>query len=141
MKKFYAAIIILFCEYTITRAQIPAYVPTNGLVAWLPFNGNGNDESALNHQVTVIGVNLTTDRFGTNDRAYIFNGVNDKIEITDNVVPDFDFIQFSVSVWALKDNQTIFFPGIISYRDMKIIPMPIMWGCMKWRMRLHTRIL
>ncbi|MEN9332315.1 MAG: hypothetical protein RLZZ94_1405 [Bacteroidota bacterium] len=26
-------------------AQVPTYVPTNGLVGWWPFNGNANDES------------------------------------------------------------------------------------------------
>ena len=26
-------------------AQVPSYVPTNGLVAYWPFNGNANDES------------------------------------------------------------------------------------------------
>jgi hypothetical protein len=26
-------------------AQIPGYVPTDGLVGWWPFNGNVNDES------------------------------------------------------------------------------------------------
>jgi hypothetical protein len=26
-------------------AQIPNYVPQNGLVGWWPFNGNANDES------------------------------------------------------------------------------------------------
>ena len=26
-------------------AQVPDYVPTDGLVAWYPFNGNANDES------------------------------------------------------------------------------------------------
>ena len=27
------------------QAQVPSYVPTNGLVGWWPFNGNANDES------------------------------------------------------------------------------------------------
>ena len=26
-------------------AQVPSYVPVNGLVGWWPFNGNANDES------------------------------------------------------------------------------------------------
>ncbi len=30
---------------TATMAQVPNYVPTNGLVGWWPFNGNANDES------------------------------------------------------------------------------------------------
>jgi len=27
----------------ILHAQVPSYVPSNGLVAWYPFNGNAND--------------------------------------------------------------------------------------------------
>jgi hypothetical protein len=34
----------LVSEITIF-AQPPSYLPTNGLVAWYPFNGNANDES------------------------------------------------------------------------------------------------
>jgi len=114
MKKNCSIIILLIFSSTFTFGQIPPYVPINGLVAWFPFNGNANDESIYNHQVTANGPNTTTDRFGAIDRAYQFDGVSDKISVTDNVVPDFDFIQFSISIWALKDNQTIFFPGIIS---------------------------
>ena len=29
----------------VAHAQVPDYVPTEGLVAWYPFNGNANDES------------------------------------------------------------------------------------------------
>jgi hypothetical protein len=114
MKKYVPLIVALFLLNSFADAQIPPYVPINGLVAWFPFNGNANDESGYNHQVTANGPNTTTDRFGVADRAYEFDGVSDKISVVDNVVPNFDFIQFSISIWAFKDNQTIFFPGIIS---------------------------
>jgi hypothetical protein len=35
----------LFSFNTLALAQIPNYVPQNGLVGWWPFNGNANDES------------------------------------------------------------------------------------------------
>ncbi len=35
----------LLCLGLLTQAQIPSYVPTNGLVGWWPFNGNANDEN------------------------------------------------------------------------------------------------
>jgi hypothetical protein len=34
-------------------AQVPSYVPTNGLVGWWPFNGNANDESGNGNNGTV----------------------------------------------------------------------------------------
>ena len=65
-------------------AQVPSYVPTNGLVGWWPFNGNANDESGLGNNGIVSGSTLTSDRFGNANSAYLFDGVNDYIRITDN---------------------------------------------------------
>lgn len=54
-------------------AQVPSYVPTNGLVGYWPFNGNANDESGNGNNGTVNGATLTTDRFGNSNSAYYFN--------------------------------------------------------------------
>jgi hypothetical protein len=62
-------------------AQVPSYVPTNGLVGWWPFNGNANDESGNGNNGTVNGATLTTDRFGNSNKAYSFDGVNDNITL------------------------------------------------------------
>lgn len=64
-----------------TMAQVPSYVPTNGLVGWWPFNGNANDESGNGNNGTVNGATLTNDRFGNANKAYNFDGVNDYIDI------------------------------------------------------------
>jgi hypothetical protein len=53
-----------------TWAQVPNYVPSNGLVGWWPFNGNANDESGNGYNGTVNGATLTTDRLGSTDKAY-----------------------------------------------------------------------
>ena len=45
----------------------------DGLVAYYPFNGNANDESANDNDGTVNGATLTTDRFGQADQAYSFD--------------------------------------------------------------------
>jgi hypothetical protein len=55
-------------------AQVPNYVPTNGLVGWWPFNGNANDEGGTGNNGTVNGATSTTDRFGEQNKAYLFNG-------------------------------------------------------------------
>jgi hypothetical protein len=54
-------------------------VPINGLVAWYPFNGNANDESGNANNGTVNGATLTTDRFGSSNCAYSYNGINNYI--------------------------------------------------------------
>ena len=66
------------------HAQVPNYVPTNGLVGWWPFNGNANDESGNGNNGTVNGATLTADRFGNVNKAYGFDGVDDFIE-TNNI--------------------------------------------------------
>jgi hypothetical protein len=47
--------------FSITKAQVPSYVPSNGLVGWWPFNGNANDETGNGNNGTVNGATLTTD--------------------------------------------------------------------------------
>jgi hypothetical protein len=49
-------------------------IPTNGLVAWYPFNGNANDESGKENNGVVSGATLTTDRFNAQNRSYRFRG-------------------------------------------------------------------
>lgn len=47
----------------------------SGLIAYYPFNGNANDVSGNNLNPTnIVGVSLTTDRFGNANSAYNFDG-------------------------------------------------------------------
>jgi hypothetical protein len=65
-----------------TMAQnVPTYVPTNGLVGWFPFNGNANDESGNGNNGIVNGPIPGIDRFGNQNSAYSFDGVDDRITI------------------------------------------------------------
>ncbi|MEN9400873.1 MAG: hypothetical protein RL632_1976 [Bacteroidota bacterium] len=82
----------------IALAQVPTYVPTNGLVGWWPFNGNANDESGNGNNGTVNGATLTTDRFGNANKAYSFNGVNAYINVPDSQSNDLD-TNYSISLW------------------------------------------
>ena len=76
-----------------------AQIPTNGLVAWYPFNGNANDSSGNGHNGTPYnGAALTTDRFGNPNNAYAFDGYDDEIE-----VPNSDLLNIlgdiTISAW------------------------------------------
>jgi hypothetical protein len=62
----------------------PAYVPTDGLVGWWPFNGNANDESGNGNNGTVNGATLTEDRFGNANSAYYYDGISNNILINDD---------------------------------------------------------
>ena len=47
----------------VAHAQVPDYVPTEGLVAWYPFNGNANDESGNGYHGEEYGISYVDDRF------------------------------------------------------------------------------
>ena len=83
---------------TATMAQVPNYVPTNGLVGWWPFNGNANDESGNNNNGMINGAMLTADRFGNSGKAYSFDG-NDWIELTQLAAID-NSNELSISIWV-----------------------------------------
>ncbi len=90
--------IAIFGLATITMAQVPSYVPTNGLVGYWPFNGNANDESGNGNNGTVNGATLTNDRNGNGNSAYSFN--NSSITCTNSNLP---LNIFSLSVWVLQN--------------------------------------
>ena len=63
---------------------LPAYVPTDGLVGYWPFCGNANDESGNGNHGTVNGASLTSDRNGSSNSAYNFDGNDDIRVLSDN---------------------------------------------------------
>jgi hypothetical protein len=77
--------------------------PTNGLVAYYPFNGNANDESGNGNHGTVVGATLTTDRFGVNNKAYSFNGSNSRIDIPETLFGP-TAAEVTISAWITTDN-------------------------------------
>jgi hypothetical protein len=67
--------------------------------AYYPFNGNANDESDNSNDGTVSGATLTTDRFGNADKAYSFDGTNDKITLVDSNTLISDLQAWTISAW------------------------------------------
>ena len=109
MKKVLLTLLLGVTTLT-TFAQVPSYVPTNGLVGWWPFNGNADDESGNGNNGTVTGATLTTDRNGVANKAYSFNGTNNKIFIEKTLLSN-TFSSHTTSVWintSSQTNQTIY---------------------------------
>lgn len=99
----------LFLSMTVF-AQVPSYVPTNGLVGYWPFTGNANDQSVNLNNGFVSGALLTSDRFSSPNSAYNFNGTSDYISVPNNPTLS-GFNDMSISVWV-KMNQ---FSGIQTF--------------------------
>ena len=91
-------------DYTkcIPKTWLPI-IPTNGLVAYYPFNGNANDESGNNNNGTVNGATLTSDRHGNANKAYSFDGINDFIKINNsNSLQNIN--EVTISAWVNVNN-------------------------------------
>ena len=102
--KFMKYVLLVFILFALPiSAQIPSYIPTNGLVGWWPFNGNANDESGNGNNGTVSGATLTTDRNGISNKAYFFNH-------TDVITTNYNGISGSqartFSFWMKNQNST-----------------------------------
>ena len=87
-------------------AQVPSYVPTNGLVGWWPFNGNANDESGNGNNGTVNGAALTSDRFGTQNSCYNFRGGSFGDFISTNLIPAIGNSQRTICFWAMPTDSS-----------------------------------
>lgn len=68
-------------------------------IAFYPFNGNANDESANSNNGTVVGATLTSDRNGLANSAYSFDGINDFIQIPTATQNNFGTSDFTISLW------------------------------------------
>lgn len=76
------------------------YDINQGLIACYPFNGNANDESGNGNNGTVTGATLTTDRFGVANRAYLFNGFNNFINVPNSASLASPTTEVTIAFWA-----------------------------------------
>ena len=93
--------LLLIAPWTLS-GQVPNYIPTNGLVAWFPFNGNSNDASGSNNNLTTNGTlpSLTYDRFGNCNAACHFEPGNNLYKSS----PITNDQNFTWSFWMKKYN-------------------------------------
>jgi len=73
----------------------------DGLVAYWPFDGDASDASGNGNDGVVNGPTLIPDWGGCPDSAYRFDGIDDYINIGNNVKPTFPL---SISLWLKVDS-------------------------------------
>lgn len=96
MKRLY--FLLTLVVFLLTNAFGQA--PTNGLVAYYPFNGDAQDASGnSNHGTTQNGVTFAADRFGNAGKAASFDGVNDRIMVNNHASLNFSS-SFTSSFWV-----------------------------------------
>jgi len=101
-QKFYLLLLLSLISGSVFSQTIPFYIPTNGLIAFWPFNGNANDESGNGNHGTVNGATLTSDRNGVAGNAYSFDGVSNFISTKD--IDLYDTATISVWVYPLTNS-------------------------------------
>lgn len=74
-------------------------IPSEGLVAYYPFNGSAEDESGNGNNGEVFSAALIQDRNGKANSAFSFDGVNDYIEIPYSQSLDIQS-SMTISAWA-----------------------------------------
>jgi len=85
------------CKKDDTNPLTPSPIPSQGLVAYYPFNGNANDASGNGKDGITIGTVLTADRFGNANSAYSFDGINDWINCV--FASTDSYTNLTVNIW------------------------------------------
>lgn len=92
---------LLMCLHmgvTTSYSQVPAYVPSDNLLAWYAFTGNAEDATSNAFHGSAIDVTTTSDRAGNSGEAYFFNGAGSEIVVPFNAA--FNAFPFTVSLWC-----------------------------------------
>lgn len=76
-----------------------------GLILYLPFNGNAADESGNSVPTNPNNPGLTNDRYGNPDRAYLFDGINDYISLNNNQAL-ITTKYFTICMWVRFDGRS-----------------------------------
>ncbi|MDC1060958.1 thrombospondin type 3 repeat-containing protein [Flavobacteriaceae bacterium] len=87
------------------RHELPNYLPTEGLIAWYPFNGNANDESGNGKDGNLFGTSSDNDKNGSSGKSLYFDAENDYITLDDNILtsPTSDY---SFAAWIKPGDQS-----------------------------------
>ncbi len=99
MKKSILSYLFIVIITNIINAQVPSYIPTDGLEGYWPFNGNANDESGNGNNGQLFGPLPTNDRFNAMGSALSFDGIDDGVTLPSNVLP-YDANTYSISFWC-----------------------------------------
>ncbi len=118
MKRIILTLTLALFTLPILNAQdLPSYVPTEGLVAYYPFNGNANDESGNGNDGVNTGAVLTIDRHGNSDSAFYFSGSSCSTRIDANVDMSSVLSSMSVSMWVNRNGNGCYNPRLFDFYD------------------------
>ena len=104
-------LLLIISTSFLASAQVPTYVPTDGLVAWYPMNPNTNEWDS-SHTPVVDNTVAATDRFGNagaigfNGGGLIMGGLLTQVSST-----------FTYSIWV-KNSNNIALPSSANFQNL-----------------------
>ena len=102
---------IIFLSLVLNNFAFGEIPQSSEIIAYYPFSGNANDSSGNEYDGTISGdPQLTTDRFGNSNSAYIFDGSGDWIYFGTDTLPENNegdvSDPFTISVWAKSSSSS-----------------------------------
>lgn len=94
-------VVVTGCGNSETTSNVAS--PHQGLVAYYPLNGNANDMSGNGNNGIVHGATLTTNRNGTENSAYYFNG-SSYIEVPNSSSLSSATTGLTIATWIYVDS-------------------------------------
>ena len=101
MNRFFTLLLAASCLTAF--GQVPDYVPTDGLVAWYPLDGNADNASNDNLHGNVDGATPSENRFGVVGQSLFFDGNGDGVFLDHD--PVFLSAQQTISLWLQIDEE------------------------------------
>jgi hypothetical protein len=95
------------------NAQVPSYVPSNGLKGWWPFSGTINDESGNGNAGGGANVTFKNDRFGNSNSSVSYDGIYTRIDLARGTLHDMPV--FTYATWVNLSSMSKDFWGINKY--------------------------
>jgi len=121
---------ICLYNYSLSDAEIDSLYHRGGwwpveeepeLLAYYPFNGNVNDESGNQNHGVVIGATPTADRFGNENSAYYFDGMDDYIEIEDTPQLRLNDTDYTIEFWVNPYTRNSSYHSSILSKRIKVV--------------------
>ncbi|MFM6956633.1 MAG: T9SS type A sorting domain-containing protein [Ignavibacteria bacterium] len=97
-------LVLVLLPIACIQAQIPSYVPLNGLNGYWPLTGDANDVSGNGNNGTIYGPLLTNGKNDKVNSAYQFDGQNDFIQFLNPMLGGQQVSSFSLFFRFKKDN-------------------------------------
>jgi len=95
--------LVLFITPIVKAQDLPSYIPTDGLVAYYPFNGNANDESGNDHHGVVNEATLSDGLRGENT-AYNFGSDSAYISVPSSSQLSLSNVDFTICALVKLDS-------------------------------------